>query len=579
MSSPAVPRFETLVHALRWRAERHPRRPLYRFLPTPDAEPATLEYGAADRRARALALRLREHAGIGDRALLLYPSSLDYPVALLACFYAGITAVPAYPPDPGSARRTLPRVLGIAGDARARLILTTRSLRDVCELARAQAPDAARITLVATDEIEVRDADAEAWREPPGLRSGLALLQYTSGSTGAPKGVMVSHENLVEHQRLAHGIFRCPEGATVVSWLPFYHDMGLIGSLLYPLYSGMDTVLMPPISFARRPMQWPFTISRFRAEVSTGPNFAYDLCVDQATDDDIAALDLSCWKLTVCGAEPLRASTLERFTARFGACGFRVQTFLPCYGGAEPTLVFTGSERDEPPTIVDLDAEALRADRVVPVAPGTPGSRRYVACGRPMAEHELRIVEPTTGRALEDDRVGEVWLRGPSVARGYFGRPEATRDAFEAKLAAGTGAEPFLRTGDLGFRHAEQVYVIGRLVDRIDVDGRRHEPHDLELSIEDALPTLTDGTACAMRGEDGRSLVFALEVRKNRPAAEHGPIAARVREILAREHGVSPDVVLLVPPRVVARTSSGKIRRHAWRDAWRAGELPVLYRG
>jgi acyl-CoA synthetase (AMP-forming)/AMP-acid ligase II len=566
-------RFESLVATLRWHAQRQPERTLYTFLPTAESKGIELSYGEADARARALALHLREHAAEGDRALLLYPSSLEYPVAFLACLYAGITAVPAYPPDPGRAKQTLPRVMTIARDAGARLILTTQGLLEVSEVARAQAPEPDSIRCLTTDDVDASGADA--WQEPTGLADKLAFLQYTSGSTATPKGVMVSHRNLIEHQRLAHRIFRRTGDVITVSWLPFYHDMGLIGSLLYPLYTGGHTVLMPPISFLRRPLQWLRNISNYRAEVSTAPNFAYDLCVRRATPEDLEDLDLSCWRLTVCGAEPLRASTLEAFAEKFKPFGFRVETFLPCYGGAEATLTMSGGVVEEAPVVTSFDMAALQENRAVPVERGAPGSRAYVACGRQMDEHELIIVDPDSGEVLGSDQVGEIWLRGPSVADGYWGQPERTAEVFNARTPDGDDG-PFMRPGDLGFWHGEQLYVIGRLADRIVVDGRRYEPNDIELSIEDTEPALTSGTVAAFLGPQGE-VCIAVESRRNRSEEELAELAQRTREVIVREHATSPHVILMVPQRVIARTSSGKIRRHAYAAAFRSGELETLY--
>jgi acyl-CoA synthetase (AMP-forming)/AMP-acid ligase II len=413
---------------------------------------------------------------------------------------------------------------------------------------------------------------------PDDLGDQLAFLQYTSGSTGEPKGVMVPHRTLIEHQRLAHEIFRRTGEQITVSWLPFYHDMGLIGSLLYPLYTGGHTVLMPPTSFIRRPMQWLHNITKYRAAVSTAPNFAYELCIRRSTEEDLERLDLSCWELTVCGAEPLRASTLERFTERFGRCGFRVETFLPCYGGAEATLTMSGGDVTAAPVIRSFDAAALRENRVVEAEPENPGTRRYVACGQPMQEHELRVVDPDSRQELPEDRVGELWLRGPSIASGYWGQAERTAEAFAATLPEVEGA-PFMRTGDLGFWHDGEVYVIGRLADRLVIDGKRHEPHDLELTIEDAEPSLVYGAAAAIDPGQKGELWFVAEVRKTTDPEDLDRIGAEIREILRTEHDVEATKVLLVPPRIVPRTSSGKIRRHAYAQMLGTGELVPLWQG
>ena len=560
-------RFDNVVAALRAWSERQPDRPLYTFLRSAEAEPETLSYAQADARARGLAVRLREYAQPGDRALLLYPSSLEYPVAFLACMYAGLVAVPAYPPDPRRARASLPRIHAIAADCGPRLILTTASLCEVCELARSQSRDPDQVEVLATDVLD----EGEHWSCPDELRDGLAFLQYTSGSTRTPRGVMVGHANLAEHQRYAHRIFRQGPEATTVSWLPFYHDMGLIGSLLYPLWSGGHSVLMPPTSFLRRPVQWLHTLSRYRAQVSTGPNFAYDLCVRKATEEDMHTLDLSQWELTVCGAEPLRYSTLRSFADKFGPVGFRATAFLPCWGGAEATLTMSGTCLNEVPLVRWFDEGELRRDRIVARERFCPGSRPYVACGVPMDEHELVVV--TDGKALPEDRVGELWLRGPSVNTGYWNDIVSTRRTFEGRLEGDPTA--YLRTDDLGFVHQGRVFVIGRVSDRIVIQGERHEPHEIEITVEQSEVPLGDGTVAAFQTPD-EDLVIAVEVRKTRTLERREAIARKVAALVAQRHGAPPTRVLLIAPRTVPRTSSGKIRRHAYRQAYVRGELATL---
>ena len=341
------PEFQSLVDHLRWRARQHPARPLYTFLPDGETEDATLTFGEVDAAAAALAARLQELAAPGERALLIFPPGLDYPIAFLACLYEGLVAVPAYPPEPGRPGPAMARVDTIIPESDARLILTVSATRPQAELAQQRSPLAGEITLLVTDELD--GLDAAAYRRPEGLEDRLAFLQYTSGSTGVPKGVMVSHRNLMAHQRLSHLVFAREEQSVTVSWLPLYHDMGLIGGLLYPLYVGGRLIMMPPSSFIRRPMRWLEAIDRYRAGVSTAPDFAYQMCVARATEEDIERLDLSCWELTVCGAEPLKSATLDAFCARFAPTGFNRATFLPCHGMAEATLMVTGGRHDRDP--------------------------------------------------------------------------------------------------------------------------------------------------------------------------------------------------------------------------------------
>lgn len=577
----------SLVDLMRWRALTHPARELFVLLKDGETPTQRLTFGEVDRRARALAVGLMERAAPGERVLLLYPSSLEYPVAFLACLYAGLVAVPAYPPDPSRMRQTLPRINRIVNDADARIILSTAGLAETAELARSQAADPAHIVCLSSDK--AKDAWADDWA-PRGVGDGegrerLAFLQYTSGSTGDPRGVMVSHRNLIDHQRHAHGVFQAPDGATTVSWLPFYHDMGLIGAMLYPLYVGGRCVLMPPASFVRRPLRWLEAITTFGADTSTGPNFAYELCVQRVRDEDMARLDLSSWRLTVCGAEPLRAHTLDRFARTFAPAGFRRRTFLPCHGMAEATLMVTGGrwEREPPITWFCDDGLDERRARVVP--PGSDRAQAHVACGRPADAHEIRIVDPDTRRPCDDDEVGEIWVRGPSVAAGYWNLPEVSLERFAATLSTAGGVAAngpdatsegsptsecarWFRTDDLGFVHEGELYVMGRLTDLIR-DGRHWRyPHVVERPLE-KLPGI-DGDVVAVPAltppeDDALPLVVMAEIKRRRTDDERRALREAIIERVSARYGRPPADVVLIVPRAVPKTTSGKVRRHAWR--------------
>jgi acyl-CoA synthetase (AMP-forming)/AMP-acid ligase II len=585
----------SLVDVLHSRAQAHGERPLYQQLA--DGEVcATLSYADADRRARALAARLREHTQIGDRALLLYPFGLEYPTVFLACLYAGLIAVPAFPPDKQRAVATMPRVAAIIRDADAKLILTTAELVETVEFARAEARDPAGLRILATDTITTEDADADAWRRPEGLEREVAFLQYTSGSTGTPRGVMIGHDNLLAHQRYAHEKFAQPEGARTISWLPFYHDMGLIGSLLYPLFHGGTTLLLSPTAFLRRPLAWLEAVDRHQAAVSTGPNFAYDLCVDKARDEDIAKLDLSCWRLTVSGAEPLRASTITRFCQRFAAAKFRPETFMPCFGMAEATLMVSGWPLELAPKVRWFDKRALCAQRAEGV--GEPASaspsglspapdaelerraRAYVSCGTPMREHQVAIVDPDTHARLPDGHEGEIWLRGPSVGRGYWGAPDTSATRFAARIVDEDPAQTWFRTDDTGFVVDGELYGSGRLADILEVDGERHHPHDIERSVSEGDEPLVSDCVVFMAPDPETGAVqicLAATGRKTMAPEARADLCARIFARVEAEHGVALDRVLLIPQRSVAKTTSGKLRRHRYRSAYQNGELELLF--
>ena len=559
----------TLIEALRRHAETRPERPAYLFLADGEEESVRLTYAEVDTAARAIAARLAESAEPGSRALLLYPAGLDFATAFLGCLYAGVVAVPAYPP---ASARHLPRLQAIAADAEPDLILTAGAGLRRIESAAAKLPELADVPIVATDEID--PARAADWRLPAIDPIDLAFLQYTSGSTSTPKGVMVSHGNLVANQSAIARAMGQSEDSVVVGWLPLYHDMGLIGNLLQPLWLGARLVLMSPVSFLQRPRRWLEAISKYRATTSGGPNFAFDLCVQKITAEEREGLDLSSWSLAFSGAEPVRAETLERFTEAFAPQGFRGEAFFPCYGMAETTLLVTGGDLEATPVELAVDAAALERNEVATSADGP----RLIGCGAPAEGFDVRIVDPESARPVASG-VGEIWIAGPSVAQGYWRQPEKTAHDFGARLDGEPDAGPFLRSGDLGFVHQGELYVTGRIKDLIILRGRNHYPQDLELTAEGAHPALRPGCGAAVSVEvDGEErLVVIYEVARH---ADDEPevVAEAVRQAVAESHQVQVYDVVLIRAGTLSKTSSGKVQRHANRNAWIAGELTVVGR-
>ncbi len=568
------PQFDSLVDHLAWRAERHPARPLYTFLPDGENEESTLTFQEVDVAARRLAAHLQSFANVGDRALLLFAPSLHYPVAFLACLYAGVIAVPAYPPEPGRPGPAMSRIDTIIPEAEARIILTTSRNRPQAVLAGERSPyELDDIRIIATDDVELPSADA--YHRPPDLQDRLAFLQYTSGSTGSPKGVMVSHRNLMAHQQLSHLVFNREEESTTVSWLPLYHDMGLIGALLYPLYVGGRLVLMPPAAFIRRPMRWLEAIHTYRAGVSTAPDFAYQMCLERARDEEIAALDLSCWKLTVCGAEPLRPKTLDDFSRRFERTGFSPKAFLPCHGMAEATLMVTGGVHDRVPPIRWFSDKSIRRRAAALCEPESPGGRAHVSCGRPTDEHDVCIVDPDTCAPLDEGAVGEIWFRGPSVCEGYWNRPKLSEHAFQASRSDGEG--PWMRTGDVGFLDDGELFVLGRLHDLLRREGEWIYPHLHEYDLE--LANLVNGPVVLVADPSSppsqHRIVAMAEIRKARKS-EAESIAERIEQVL-NAADLAVDDIMLLPPRTIGRTSSGKLRRFRWAAVLSSEDFVPLY--
>ncbi|WP_049574428.1 non-ribosomal peptide synthetase [Streptomyces sp. SBT349] len=561
----------TLPDVLRWRARHQPDRHAYAFLGA-EAGRETLDYAEVARRARAVARHLADRFAPGERALLLCPPGLGYLAGLFGCWGAGLIAVPAYPPDGERAAR---RLAAVARDARASVLVTTN-------LAAAPEQPVPGTALVLVDDILAADAAADIATgegdvpEPSG-RDGdtVALLQYTSGSTSDPRGVVLTHGNLMAN--LAH-IERCfghTPASRGVSWLPPYHDMGLIGGLLQPLYGGFPITLMAPRTFVRDPLSWLRAISEDRATSSGGPDFAYDLATRRVTPEQRDELDLSAWSVAFSGAEPVRAATMRRFAEYFAPCGFRAEAFYPCYGLAEATLIVSGGDPSAPPVTASVDRARLERGRVVPA----PDGYTVVGCGTSVAGQSLRVVDPETSREAPSGTVGEVWVSGASVARGYWNRPEDTARTFSARVEP-TGEGPFLRTGDLGFLGENgELFVTGRLKDLIIIRGRSCHPEDIEFTAAGAHPAVRPAACAAFPVTEGdeERLVIVQEVEgRHAGDADLAGVARAVRERVAADHALQAHAVVLVRPAGVPRTTSGKVRRRLCRERLLGGELPVL---
>ncbi|MEX2560518.1 MAG: fatty acyl-AMP ligase, partial [Pirellulales bacterium] len=465
----------TLVDLLRHRAHHQARMQAYTFLADGEQEELVLTYAELDRQARALASRLAQLNLQGERALLLYPAGLEFIVGFFGCLYAGVVAVPAYPPR---MNRSLDRIHSISLDAEARVALTTTAVHERVLPLLDETPDLKRLTWLATDR--PTDGLEDAWRRPDVDSGTLAFLQYTSGSTGTPKGVMLRHSNLLHNCAVIAHAFEHTRSSRCVFWLPCYHDMGLVGGILAPLYQGCPNVLMSPMAFLQRPFRWLQAISRYRGTTSGGPNFAYDLCIRKITPEQRAKLDLSCWSVAFNGAEPVRGETLDRFAEVFEPCGFRREAFYPCYGLAEATLLVSAGLKAQPPVVRAFDSKALENRTVIeaPILDIDEGARRLVGSGQELADETIVIADPETLQRCGPGQVGEIWVANPSVAQGYWRRREETQHTFGARLVD-SGDGPFLRTGDLGFFQDGELFVAGRLKDLIIIRGLNHYPHDI----------------------------------------------------------------------------------------------------
>jgi amino acid adenylation domain-containing protein/thioester reductase-like protein len=558
----------TLVDMLRRRAKLRGDARVYSFIHD-DGRRDSLTFGELDRRARAIAQRLSAQIDPGDRVLLLHPPGLDYAIAFYGCLYAGCVAVPAFPPNDGRTRRGSERLSVIVADAGARLALSTRAVLDASTVAHALPG------LPALPSDELAGADPTAWHEPLIGSSSLALLQYTSGSTSAPRGVMLTHRNMLHNAGIQRRAWRLSSASVGVSWLPLFHDLGVLTCLLQPIFSGFATTMMSTVSFVRRPLSWLQAISDERGTFAGGPNFAFDLCVRKTTAAQRAALDLSAWDRAFNGAEPIRPDTLREFAEAFAPSGFRANAMYPCYGLSETNLV-SGGLGDAPPIVTRLDREQLANGRAVRATPGTPAERvrAVVGCGRWQDEQVVHVVDPET-RELRDDGVeGEIWLRGPSVAEGYWGRGEESAAIFGARLANGTAGQYF-RTGDLGFVLDGELHITGRIKDLLIVRGRNHHPQDIERTVQAVHPALRPGCGAAFAIDEAgeERLVIVQEVDGELDADR---LFADLRQVIAEQHDLSLYAVALVRPGTMPKTTSGKVQRRVCRQAFLDSTLDVV---
>jgi amino acid adenylation domain-containing protein len=520
------------------------------------------------RMSQALAQRLDR----GQRVLLLLPPTPEFAIAFLGCLAAGVIAVPLpVPIDEGSRHR----LVRVARDCAPGLILSMPLVRDLVAATAETAHLIDTYTWLSVDDI---DLGANVAAEPPRPVSGeeVAFLQYTSGSTTSPRGVMVSHRSLMANEAAIHDVFAVSTESTVVTWLPLHHDMGLIGGLLQPLYAGARGVVLDPVSFVRRPVTWLEAISEERADISGAPNFAYDLCARKITTAETAGLDLSSWRIAFNGAAPVFVATMRSFTAAFQGVGFRPAAHMPCYGLAESTLLVTAAGATTSPPSRCFAAEALESGRALLAGPDTSAVRELVAY--PLPQHAaIRVIDPSTVDTLGDGVSGEIVVAGDSSGSGYWGDPAATATAFGLTLP-GEPATPYLRTGDLGFILDGQLFVQGRRKDLIIHRGRNLHPDDLEADVSTSHVGLRPGSAVVFGvPADGDEAVVVCQEVRDEVGPDLAPIAQAIRAVLARRHGVGVHTVVLVAPRTLARTTSGKPRRHLVRQRFLAGELRALY--
>lgn len=559
----------TLVGILRSRSEDQGGRFAYTFLPDGEAGLEHITFAELDSRARAIAAHLQVHTREGSRALLLFPPGFDYIAAFFGCLYAKIVAVPLYPPKRNQMRPGSARIAAILSDAQPAIALGPASVLALAS----KLIGPVSMQMIATDELS--DGLSSTWREPAITGSDLAFLQYTSGSTAAPKGVMLTHHNLIHNSLLMRQCFALDSSSRSLIWLPPYHDMGLIGGILAPLVIGFHSTLMSPVHFLQRPSRWLQAISRQRATISGGPNFAYDLCARKISLEERATMDLSSWRVAFNGAEPIRPDTLERFSRIFAPSGFRSEAFSPCYGLAEATLIVSGSRAGAPPVVADFQLAAADVSGAAETYLPDRDGRCFVSSGVGFEDQQVAIVDPAALTPCGPGQVGEIWVRGQSISPGYWNKPQETAQIFHAFL---DGRGPFLRTGDLGFLHGSELFVTGRIKDLIIIRGRNSYPQDIELTVERSSPMLRAGAGAAFAIPAGgeERLVIVHEIEREHLAANPENLVQIIRQNVVQEHDLQPYAVALIRPGSIPKTSSGKIQHYACRAAFLDGALKLV---
>jgi acyl-CoA synthetase (AMP-forming)/AMP-acid ligase II len=562
----------SIVEIVQQHAAQTPSKVAVVYLGDGDNITAQLSYQEIDHSARRVASCLQEHCVPGDRVLLVLPQGLDFVVAFLGCLYARVIAVPVPPLDPVRLKRTLPRVASILSDAQPSFVLTDLPGREALRPLLNGSPGSASVQCEAFDVLPLH---GPAFRPPAGgyPAQDICYLQYTSGSTSAPKGVGISHGNIVAHCRAIQTAWHYSADSVAVSWMPNFHDYGLVDGLLQPLFTGFPCYLMSPVSFIRRPVRWLRAISRFGGTHTQAPNFAYDYCTRKITSAQMEGLDLRTWRVASNGAEQVRLQTLEAFSSKFAASGFRIEALHPAYGLAEATLLVATRSAVHPNDQMGAPRSPGRRPESEP--PREPaGLRGFVSCGLPVDATEVAIVDPESLRACPENAVGEIWVRGPGVATGYWGRPEETEQVFRARRADGTG--PFLRTGDLGFLHSGELYVTGRRKDLIVIDGANHYPQDIEFTVQGCHELIRNNCIAAFAVERHGQESLAVVAEITAPVHDPDSIVSVIRRSIAEQHELSVDIVALVRPGTVLKTSSGKVRRQANRAMLLARQVEIL---
>ncbi|MEH6842039.1 MULTISPECIES: AMP-binding protein [Priestia] len=584
IDNPTIPNssYSSMIDLLSHKARVHPEKVVYTFLYNDNKDEINITYQELHTCVKKIAGYL-QHLGLeGQRALLMYPSGIDYIKAFLGCIYANVIPVPVYPP--GLSRNML-RLKAIMDDAATNIILTTTHLHSKISFHFSDELSSMNLKWIPIDDIS-HDYQDE-WSQPKIDKESLAFLQYTSGSTSSPKGVMVTHGNILHNEAMIKTACQHNEDTVMLGWLPMYHDMGLIGNILQPLYLGAKCVFMSPMDFLQKPFRWLSAISKYKATISGGPNFAYDLCLKKITDEQKRQLDLSSWEVAFNGAEPVRYETIQKFAQAFKDCGFKLNQFFPCYGMAEATLFITGNEKLTKPVSKDFCKKSLLENKAIERPSNSEYSVKLVGCGMTWLDQKVEIVNTGSLSTCASNEIGEIWIKGTSIAKGYFGREQETNYAFN-NTVKDTNENGFLRTGDLGFFHEGQLFVTGRLKDVIVMRGKNHYPQDIELTVEKADQAIISGASAAFSvdiNEEEKLIIVAEIERKYRPRSHKEKelkgyldnVLRNIRQQVMEEHEVQPYAIYLLKTSSIPKTSSGKIQRRACKKAYLNNGLEVWH--
>ena len=569
----------TIVDILLDRSASQPNQTAYTFLADGENESGSCTYQELDTQARAIAVQLLTKVNPGDRALLVYPytAGLEFIASFLGCLYAGVIAVTDYPRQH---IKSLSQYQDRIVNCQAAIALTTQEFVDRVKDQLIAHPTMAlklkALPWLATDQVDLNLASQ--WQKPEIDGDTLAFLQFTSGSTGDPKGVMVTHRNVLHNSEVIYQSFGHHDQTKILMWLPMFHDMGLIGGVMQPLYAGLPAVLMSPIALAQKPFLWLQALSKYKITTSGGPNFAYDLLCQKVTPEQRASLDLSHWQVAFTGAEPVRAETMTQFSELYKPCGFKPEAFYPCYGMAEATLFITGGNALEYPSISYLDKIALTQDEVVMVSAENPNAKAVVSCGRTWLEDEIKIVDPEAKQECAANKVGEIWARGTGIGIGYWQRKEQTASTFQATLAKNPDTK-YLRTGDLGFIRDGELHITGRIKDMMILWGRNHYPQHIEETVEGAHPSLrpNHGAAFSIDANGEEQLVIAHEInRTDLRKLNAEEVIGAIRLAVGEQNLANVFAVALLKTGSIPKTSSGKIQRRACQSMFLDGSLNTV---